>query len=377
MSATIVPESFTERPTNGTRIPWITLTFISVNLLVAFLLLWHPTWIEQYAFRAAAPKLQNAITSLFLHLNILHLLGNMIFLAAVGPSVEGAVGWLRFFALYLVGGIAGAYVHALFLRSAGNTEPLIGASASVAACVGYSSVRYMAVRVPMFPRVSVTVGAVAAIWLGLQILGTFIRLGDPGGGVSFWSHIGGFLVGLLASLVFRAPDHAGVEKGRETSARLEERGPAASLAAADAFLQRYPTDARAMQEKLDALRALGDRHAEISFLLVSAGNASDTQVRWILGELKQLNALNSLEAGQRMIMASRFEKTDLELARALIQTVAFDPVPNAYQPDALLTLAKLYEVDRPEKAKELLAVLQNRFPMHQAAEIARTRKETK
>ena len=46
------------------------------------------------------------VTSPFLHADLMHLIGNMIFLWAFGLVIEGKLGWLRFAALYLGMGVA-------------------------------------------------------------------------------------------------------------------------------------------------------------------------------------------------------------------------------------------------------------------------------
>ncbi|HYM53846.1 MAG TPA: rhomboid family intramembrane serine protease, partial [Solirubrobacteraceae bacterium] len=48
---------------------------------------------------------ETAFTSMFLHGSFLHIFGNMLFLAIFGPTVEDAMGRLRFVAFYLLGGL--------------------------------------------------------------------------------------------------------------------------------------------------------------------------------------------------------------------------------------------------------------------------------
>ncbi len=49
-------------------------------------------------------------TYMFLHADIIHLVGNMLFLWVYGDNVEGALGRLRFLVFYLACGVAGALV---------------------------------------------------------------------------------------------------------------------------------------------------------------------------------------------------------------------------------------------------------------------------
>src|SRR5262249_43315485 len=71
------------------------------------------------------------ITHNFLHLGIIHLAGNMLFLWAFGIVVEGKLGPLKYLLAYLtIGTLHGALVQSLFLRS-GLDNHAAGASAGV------------------------------------------------------------------------------------------------------------------------------------------------------------------------------------------------------------------------------------------------------
>ena len=157
----------------------MTLALVAANLAVAYFAPFSPL-IENFAFDPGAPNLPSALASLFLHDpgNILHLLGNMVFLAAVGPLVESSVGPTRFAVVYLVGGLAGVSGHWAVTVVTGVSEPLIGASSAIAACVGYCSVRYMLRKVPLAPKLKLTVGTVAVVWVMLQAVGAFVKFGD-------------------------------------------------------------------------------------------------------------------------------------------------------------------------------------------------------
>ena len=73
----------------------VTLILIVANLLAAFAVLGIPDLITKLGFHSDAPAVRSALTSLFIHANVVHLLGNMVFLAAVGAAVEMASGSVR------------------------------------------------------------------------------------------------------------------------------------------------------------------------------------------------------------------------------------------------------------------------------------------
>ena len=82
------------------RLPIATLVVIAINLAVAYASLLHPEIPILYGFRPDQILPLSAVTSLFVHANILHLLGNMVFLAAVGATVEQLSGTVRFIVVY-------------------------------------------------------------------------------------------------------------------------------------------------------------------------------------------------------------------------------------------------------------------------------------
>lgn len=357
------------------RTPWLTLVLIAANVIPAFVLYFDPAGVERLGFRPDSPSLFAALVAMFLHLNVIHLLGNMVFLAAVGPLVESAVGWVRFFLVYLTGGLAGAYIHALMRARAGDHEPLIGASGAIAACIGYVAIRYMGRKVPVAPKIQVGVWVVAAIWLGLQVAGAFVRLGDPGGGVAFWAHLGGFAVGVVFSLIFKAPNLAHQEIGHQTMRRMADRSPGAILAAADRHLLDHPNDARAWWEKADAHRDLNDTPQETVALLRLFDLTSGADQAEVIERLGVDGALRQIPSLKRVTAAKKLEQTHFpSAARMLYESVVAEPLRDGQRPEALFELARLEGAqERPERAAALLDTLVRDHPLHSATELARAK----
>lgn len=155
---------------------------------------------ERHAFRGDAPTLQSALSSLFLHADLSHLLGNLLVLVLVGPAVEGLIGSLAFLGIYLAGGVAGAGLWML----AGSGSALIGASGAIAAVMGAFSVLLRWRRIPFFYFVIVyfdIVRAPALLALPIWLLSEALQLYWQGGeGVAYQAHIGGLLTGGLLAL---------------------------------------------------------------------------------------------------------------------------------------------------------------------------------
>jgi membrane associated rhomboid family serine protease len=151
-----------------------------------------------------------AITSMFLHGGWLHLIGNMWFLWIFGNNVEDAMGHGRFGGFYGLCGVAAA---ALQVATAPDSAvPMVGASGAIGGVMGAYILLYPRVHVHMliFLGFFITTVAVPAYvmlgyWLLIQLISGFGTLGDQGGGVAFWAHVGGFVAGALLVLVFRDP----------------------------------------------------------------------------------------------------------------------------------------------------------------------------
>ncbi|MDO8589526.1 MAG: rhomboid family intramembrane serine protease [Armatimonadota bacterium] len=159
-----------------------------------------------------APTLQpvwlTIFTSMFMHANLLHIGGNMLYLWIFGNNIEDRVGHVKFVLFYLAGGFAAAAAH--ILSTAGNPFlaklPTVGASGAVAAVLGAYLVLFPTARIIclvilgfLITTVAVPAIVVLLIWIALQIVSVSV-VGGPGamsGGVAYWAHIGGFFAGVI------------------------------------------------------------------------------------------------------------------------------------------------------------------------------------
>jgi membrane associated rhomboid family serine protease len=354
------------------RMPLVTLLLIAACLFAAFAVVIDPDLVQEYGFRSNYPSIAKAFTSLFLHANLFHLLGNMVFLAAVGAAVELATGSLRFVIVYFVGGLTGTAVHFAMTRHAVDPAPLIGASGCIASCAAYYSVRYTRLRVPVAPKLAISVAAVTGLWLVLQILGAFVKLGDQGG-TSFWTHIGGFCAGAFLSLVFRAPDFEQLKLGHEVLERMNSRGPAAVAFAAGQHLKQHPKDTKVLWELADAQSALGEGPSEAKTVLQLIDLTSEDERIEAIRRLCKIGRVSALTTLKRLQFADQCRPTAPEVSRALLRSVVEGPADEIQRPDALLALIALERDDHPDRATQLLVELMNAYPIHPAAELARKR----
>lgn len=148
------------------------------------------------------------LTSMFLHGGWLHLIGNMWFLWVFGNNVEDSMGRLRYVAFYLLCGLAAAATQT-FLNPA-SPIPMVGASGAISGVMGAYVLLYPRVRVHMLvilvifiTRIQVPAYLMLGYWFVLQLLGGAASVGEEGGGVAFWAHVGGFLAGALLINLFK------------------------------------------------------------------------------------------------------------------------------------------------------------------------------
>jgi hypothetical protein len=151
------------------------------------------------------------ITAMFLHGSWDHILGNMLFLAVFGKNVEDAFGHVRYLAFYFAGGFVATMTQTamtlLFGTAAEARVPTLGASGAIAAVLGAYFVLYpnSTVRglVVIFP-VKLSAWFFLGAWFLYQLIEANFGLfgaAANGGGVAFFAHVGGFLFGVIITLM--------------------------------------------------------------------------------------------------------------------------------------------------------------------------------
>lgn len=144
-------------------------------------------------------------TSMFLHGGWMHLLGNMLFLYVFGDNVEDYFGHAEYLIFYLFCGVMAGCIHVLF--NLHSSLPALGASGAISGVMGAYAVLFPRARVLMlFLIFLIPIPALLVLgyWFVLQFLSGIGEFGAANaGGVAWWAHIGGFLVGVLVAGVVK------------------------------------------------------------------------------------------------------------------------------------------------------------------------------
>ncbi len=143
-------------------------------------------------------------TSMFMHGGWLHLGGNMLYLFIFGDNVEDRFGHLKYLIFYLLCGVAATFAQLMF--SLGSDVPNLGASGAIAGVLGAYLLMFPQGRIRVLLGLFVTqVPAVIVIglWIALQFLNGFGAIANTAqtGGVAYMAHVGGFLAGLILTVL--------------------------------------------------------------------------------------------------------------------------------------------------------------------------------
>ena len=114
------------------------------------------------------------LSSMFMHGDLLHLGGNMLFLWVFGDNVEHRAGRIPFLVAYLLAGLVGSL--AQILSATDSPIPTLGASGAISGVLGAYLVLFPGNRVTVFLfRFLTQVPALVAIgmWIAFQVFAQF------------------------------------------------------------------------------------------------------------------------------------------------------------------------------------------------------------
>ncbi len=153
-------------------------------------------------------------TSMFLHGGWFHIISNMWVLFIFGDNVEDRLGGMRYLLFYLLSGVAAALMETFILPN--SPVPTIGASGAIAGVLGAYLVLYPRAKVAslvpilfIFTIIDIPAFLFLLFWFVSQLFSGWLALqGSAGSGVAWWAHVGGFLFGVLAVVLFARKRYA-------------------------------------------------------------------------------------------------------------------------------------------------------------------------
>jgi membrane associated rhomboid family serine protease len=152
--------------------------------------------------------LYTLFTAMFLHGGWAHIIGNMLFLWVFGDNVEDAFGHTGYLLFYLLTGLAASAAH--IILDPRSEIPSVGASGAISGVLGAYLILFggNAIRVLIGWFITIVPAwMMIGLWAAQQFIATYgslARTEQTTGGVAYAAHAGGFVVGLLIAVVFRA-----------------------------------------------------------------------------------------------------------------------------------------------------------------------------
>ena len=202
-----IPERDISRPLSG--YPFVLITIIAANIAVFLAeVVYGNSFVLRYSLKPAeivrGEHLETLITSMFMHANLIHIAGNMLYLWVFGDELEANyLGAARFAVFYFMCGLAASVLQ--IAVDPASTVPNLGASGAIAGI--------LAGFLLIFPRDEILVLILTpfgightrfsaliwiGLWFGLQIVGGFGTITSAAtGGVAYFAHIGGFVAGAI------------------------------------------------------------------------------------------------------------------------------------------------------------------------------------
>ncbi|MCX6670431.1 MAG: rhomboid family intramembrane serine protease [Euryarchaeota archaeon] len=192
----------------------ITLTYaiIIANFFVFLISLFFRTQIiNELGFRPIYlslemfPNVYTLFTSMFVHSDFLHILGNLFVFFFMGVAFEQRIGPKKFLIIYLITGVCGALTHALL--NIDSMVPLIGASGAIFGILGAFAYAYprdeIVMPVPIGIMFIMRIKVIYATIL-FAVFETIIVMFSVQDSTAHFAHLGGLASGvILAAILLR------------------------------------------------------------------------------------------------------------------------------------------------------------------------------
>ena len=183
----------------------VTYALLIANFIIFVVTILYPQVIYELGFRPIylsieqLPQIYTLFTSMFLHGDFFHIIGNMIVFLFMGIAFEQRIGWKNFLAIYLITGVCGALAHSFV--NLGSDILLIGASGAIFGILGAFAYSYprdeVVMPIPLgiimiFRRIKVMYAAVL-----FAVMETVIVVLGASDNTAHFAHFGGLIGGVI------------------------------------------------------------------------------------------------------------------------------------------------------------------------------------
>ena len=196
--------------------PWATYAIVGTDVIIHLIVTWNTNLVipsEIARTLGFVPALfgnlstsHRLVTCMFLHGDLIHLSGNMLFLLVFGRRVESEFGAINFLAFYMTAGVTGCLAHAIVESE--STKPLIGASGAISGVLGAFLIANPSARITLvldptliyfLRRLTVRLPAWFFL-LGWFLLQLSFALKPQALNIAFWAHVGGCAGGVISAI---------------------------------------------------------------------------------------------------------------------------------------------------------------------------------
>ena len=344
-----------------------------------------------YGLIPAKYSLKTAISSTFLHGDIWHLIGNMVFLLIFGFSLEIILGPTKFFALYFISGVGGGSLFMIFNSS--SYTPLIGASGAIAGLMGAYAVIYGLKKIQFFVwiiayfnYIKLPALIVLPIWLIKEIWSNHQNVDSN---IAYMAHVGGLITGAIIATIFSHTFIKNISKMNtqyiDSSDEEDLRDPfSEKLESAINFmrqlnfvkaksqlfqlLKNQPNNLRALElmyniEKIKPKGKVFKAVIERIFLITEKDKSLDNWVFNLYQSFRKLNPRGGLTVNRLSNLCYRFIRSShYSEAEKIVLLIEGARPDYKLLPDMMLTLASSYiKSSQRNKGRDLLLKLEEEY----------------
>jgi len=378
----------------------VTLALLGANVIIFTLIRALGTdsrllfWL---VFVPARFQIHALLTSCFVHVDFLHIIPNLLYLWIFGSVLEDRMGRLHYLGAYFVCGVLSMMAQALAIVSLvpqNSAYPIIGASGAISGLLGLFLVRFYYVRIKVASvallflqgvyRATVSrmnAGGAMLLWISIQLAYGLSSSANPLSTTAYWSHISGFLFGLLLGLTGGMSREATLERKLLKGRRYFEEGKwFAAMGELIEFLRQRPLDSEARAILARTFLLTGQRAkaaSEYSKAIVGELNSGSFGLAMELyEEMKRVSETAQLPSSSQLAMARLLEETGRPDLSAETYAIFGSHNPESEKaPASLLRAAEIYtaKLNDLEKAAELYRKVRGLYPQSSWSQIARKR----